>query len=114
MGEPIRAPNERCELNGSPSPIDYTNKDLGRKTRIGRLGACCTDCRGIPFGPLSLQRKLPSFRHEITPEISVRLFFDFHESRILVDMACGRQDAIGPKDELLVAGLARKPDTFAH
>ena len=63
--------------------------------------------RAAARGP-SAQPQLPGLADEVVAEAVVRLAGDEFVARLLVDAACGDEDAVGPQADRAVAGLARE------
>src|SRR5215471_21528705 len=72
---------------------------------IGRIG--CLKIESENTGAWQLKRQLPGFAHEIGAKAVVLFGGDLAEAGLLVDAACGKQDALRPQRDLPVTGLAR-------
>src|SRR4051812_18297568 len=64
--------------------------------------------RGAPVSQL----QLPRLADQVLAEAAVGLFSDQYEAGVLIDLAGGEQDALGPERDLAIAAGAREGDAF--
>src|ERR1700724_3404395 len=59
-----------------------------------------------------LQLHLPGLANQALAETAVGFARDLHESGVLIDLARGEQDALGPQRDFAIAAGPRKRDAF--